>query len=151
VPLNPGDHLPDADHVLRYIGKRHVDGDVINGSGFLATPRDDTPSLNWMEYYAPPREAQLGNITGCRRIKYERRGKLALLHILGTKAYLAANSQLQIDLAFIYDPLVPENDFPPDPSHSIVQGLPTIGTPEGEAFADLLTNCIVESFAVTPD
>jgi hypothetical protein len=151
VPINKGDDLPNLHHVLRYIGKKHVDNNFINGSAFLATPSDMTPSVNWMEHFPPPTANQVDNIVQRRRLKYERRGKLASLHIDRTKAYLIANSQPQIDLKFIYDPLPPEDPHPEDLSHSYMTGLPLRGSPEEEATADLLVHCIVETFSVTPD
>jgi hypothetical protein len=155
--LSPGDKLPDADHVLRYIGRKFVDpkDDQIAGNAFLSRPHEkDGPSVNWMEYFPGDTASQIAEIQKVKRIKYEKRGRVAKLHVGRTKQYLQESATLAIDC--IYDPLLAvEGDAktckPPDPSHAYMKGVPIMDTPEGEAVGDLLMHCIVESFPVDPN
>jgi hypothetical protein len=155
--LASGDKLPDADHVLRYIRKKFVDlKDQIAGDAFLSRPpeKDDGPSVNWVEFFSGGIASQIAEIRKVKRMTYEKRGRVARLHVGRTKQYLQESAALAIDC--IYDPL-PAIDGdaktckPPDPSHAYMKGVPLVDTPEGEAVRDLLVHCIVESFPVDPD
>jgi hypothetical protein len=154
--LLAGDQLPDADHVLRYVRKNFVDQDAIVGDAFLTRPpeKDDGPSVNWMEFFSGDTANQINEIRKIKRMTYEKRGRVAQLHVGRTKQYLKENAELIIDC--IYDPLpAVEGDAgthkPPDPSHAYMRGVPFVDTPQGEAVRDLLVHCIVESYPVDPD
>ncbi len=154
--LSPGDPLPDADHVLRYVRQKFVDNGQIAGDAFLTRPpeKDDGPSVNWMEFFSGDTASQIVEIQKVKRMKYEKRGRVAKLNIGHTKQYLKQNAEIVADC--IYDPISSvEGDAktsrPADPSHAYLKGVPFIETPEGEAVRDLLVHCIVESFPVVPD
>jgi hypothetical protein len=151
LPPLPGTPLSDDGHVLRYIGRKHVDDGVVNGSGFMRRPGEDAPSVNWMECFPPPVENQVAEISARRRIRYERRGQLVLINVGHTKHYVIENATIPIELAFLYDPLVAENCWPKDCSHAVIEGVPAVDTPEGELVQDLFVNCILEQFDVVPD
>ena len=159
LPPEPGTPLPEEDYVLRYIGKKHVDNGVVNGSGFMRRPTEDTPpSVNWMEYFPPPMTNQVAEISAHRRIKYEKRGKLVRINVGHTKRYVAENArwpvaenQRAIILAFLHDPLRAENKWPADPSHAVIDGIPMEKTPDAELIRDLLVDCIVDQFDVVAD
>jgi hypothetical protein len=146
-----GSSLRDDHHVLRYIGKKHVDNGVVNGSGFLTRPQENAPSVNWMEYFALPVINQVSEITSRRRMRYEKNALLVRLNVGHTRRFVGSNSPIPVELSFIHDPLPAENGKPEDPSHAIVTGVPVIETPEGELIKDLLTHCILERFPVVPD
>ncbi|CAN0119584.1 unnamed protein product, partial [Phaeothamnion confervicola] len=143
--------IPDADHVLRYIGKKHVDNGVVNGTGFLSRPAEDSPSVNWMERFDLPLENQVKCVADRRRIRYEKRARLVRLNVGATKDYVRSQSPIAIELSFVSDPLEAENGRPADISHALIRGVPTVETPEGEAVKDLFSHCILNEFAVTPD
>jgi hypothetical protein len=150
--LSPGDPLPDADHVLRYVRKKFVDNDQIAGDAFLTRPpeKDDGPSVNWMEFFSGETTSQIAEIRKIKRMKYEKRGRVAKLNVGYTKKYLQQSAELAIDC--LYDPLSALDDgTPADPSHTYLKGVPLLDSPEGEAVRDLLAHCIVESFPVVPD
>ena len=152
LPPQPQTPLPDADHVLRYIGRKHVDNGVVNGSGFMRRPLEGTPpSVNWMECFPPPIERQVQEISARRRIKYEKRGLLVRINVGNTKQYVAQNQAIAITLAFLHDPLPAENGKPEDPSHAVIDGIPIEKTPEAELVQDLFVDCILNQFDVTPD
>jgi hypothetical protein len=149
--LISGDRLPDADHVLRYIRRKFVDNDQITGDAFLSRPgeNDTGPSVNWMEFFSGDTASQIAEIRKVKRMKYEKRGRVAKLAVGRTKQYLQEAASLVID--YIYDPICADKDGPDDPSHAYMKGVPVLDTPEGEAVRDLLVHCIVESFPVIPD
>jgi hypothetical protein len=157
----PNTPLPEDDHVLRYIGKKHVDNGVVNGSGFMRRPTEDATSVNWMECFAPPVPNQVGEISKRRRIKYERRGQLVRINVKHTMLYVVENAKpTEIVLAFLHDPLQAisagggnstTTGKPADPSHALIYGVPVEKTPEAELIRDLFVACIIEQFAVEPD
>ena len=152
-PLKPGDPLPDPDHVLRYIGKKHVDNGVVNGSGFLTRPQEKAPSVNWLEHFPPPLENQVESVKAARRLKYEKKGKIVRINVGHTKKYVASNSPIPIQLYFAYDPLDadPSKGFAADFSHAEIRGVPVENTPEGDLIKDLLADCIIDSHEFIPD
>ena len=121
LPPQPQTPLPDTDHVLRYIGRRHVDNGVVNGSGFMRRPQEDTPpSVNWMECFPLPIENQVWEISARRRIRYEKRGLLVRINVGHTMRHVEENATIPITLAFLHDPLPAEegeNGKPADDSY----------------------------------
>lgn len=147
----PGAPIPDGDHVLRYIRKKHVDNGVVNGSGFLTRPQEEMASVNWIECFAPPLKNQVAEISARRRLKYEKRALLVRLNVGHTKQYVVERALIPIQLSFLHAPLQAEDGKPADPSHALIDGVPTLDTAEGEAIKDLFTHCILERFPVVPD
>jgi hypothetical protein len=153
VPEN-GSRLPPDDHVLRYIRKKHVDREAnkINGAGFLRRPGEDAPSFNWLECFSAPIENQLSEIRRCKRVQYEKRGKLVRLNVARTERHIAEKSTLQSDVQFIHDFLDAENGMLADLSHSIGRGVPEVGGgPEVEMIGDLFLDCVLEIFDAPTD
>lgn len=151
MPPTPGTPIPDDDHVLRYIRRKHVDNGVVNGSGFLTRPQEEMPSVNWIECFTPPLENQIAEISAPRRLKYEKRGLLVRLNVGHTRQYVAAHAMNPIQISFLHAPLQAEEGKVEDPSHALIHGMPTLETAEGEAIKDLFTHCILERFPVVPD
>jgi hypothetical protein len=153
VPNN-GDRVPGADHLLRYVDKKYVDQGTnqIDGSGFLARKDkgEASPSANWMECFAPPTENQMNEIRAVRRIRYERKGRLARINVQETIQHLTANAKIPLALAFVHDQLQATETHPPDPSHVLMHGIPGLNTSEAEFVRDLLRECVLELFIPTP-
>lgn len=150
--LAPGSPIPDNDHVLRYIGKKHVDNGVVNGSGFLSRPRDDfAPSVNWMECFEPPPENQAAEISARKRLNYEKRAVLVRLNVGQTCRYVTSNAKIKVSLTVVYAPLAAEDGKPDDPSHALMRGVPLLNTPDGEEVQDLFTHCIINTYPVAAD
>lgn len=152
--LDPGDSLPETDHVLRYIRRRFVDpnDNQIDGNAFLSRPAEDGgPSFNWMEFFVGDTTRQIEQIRRLRRIKYEKRGRVTRLNVGQTTSYV--RNQIQRVIDFISDPLREDTsrNWPADPSHAYLSNIPVIDTPEGEAIGDLIAHCVVESWPVVAD
>jgi hypothetical protein len=156
-PPAKGDRLPAADHILRYIRKKHVDRDTdtVNGSGFLTRPDEDAPSSNWIECFDDPIANQLAEIKSRKRYRYEKRGKLVRLSVTATERHIRENRTADaaaIEILLVHDPLEADGLFPPDPSHSLANGVPQIGgNPEAELIGDLFLDCVLETFDVSAD
>jgi hypothetical protein len=152
--LSPRDSLPEADHLLRYVRRKFVDGDdnQIDGNAFLSRPSEEGgPSFNWMEFFERDAPTRIEEIRRLRRLKYEKRGRVGRLNVGQTRAYVRERMQRAID--FIYDPLPDDaaRNWPADPSHAYLSNIPVIDSPEGEAVGDLIAHCILESWPVAHD
>jgi len=147
--LEPGDSLPSADHVLRYVRRKFVDPvlNQIDGNAFLSRPAEHGgPSFNWLEYFDGEAAERIEAIRRLRRLSYERRGRLARLNVGQTREYLRDRAARPVD--FIYDPLAEdaERNWLSDRSHAFLSNIPEIDTPEGEAIGDLIAHCVLESW-----
>jgi hypothetical protein len=136
--------IPDEHHVLRYIAPRHVENGIVNGAGFLRRPGEDASSVNWLEYFDLPVEDQVQGVREVARLRYAKTGQLARLNIGATRNYVRENSPEGLELSFVHDPLMAEGDFPADPSHALIQGVPTADSVEAELIKDLIADCIVQ-------
>jgi hypothetical protein len=141
-----GDPLPNADHVLRYIRRKHVDRhdgkEDVTGSGFLARPGEGTPSVNWMECFPAPVENQVREIRAEKRITYEKKSKLVRLNVGQAIAHLAP----EVAIAFLYDPEDATHAHRAHTSHAIIQGVPDENDPKGEAIGDMLLACVIGTY-----
>lgn len=138
-----GSVISDSDHVLRYIRPRHVENGVVNGEGFLTRRDEGAPSVNWLEWFDPPIENQVAGVRRVTRLTYARNGRLARLNVGQTKRYVQENDPNGLLLSFVHDALDPEGDWPADPSHALIQGVPVQDTPEGALVKDLLAHCVI--------
>lgn len=138
-----GTIIPDSDHVIRYIRPRHVENGVVNGEGFLTRPGEDAPSVNWLEWFDPPLENQVSGVRSVTRINYAKTGQLVRLNVGETKRYVRENDPNSLILFFEHDPLEENGKYPPDPSHSLVKGVPVQDTPEATLVKDLIADCVL--------
>jgi hypothetical protein len=143
VPKN-GSAIPDSDHVLRYLRPRHVESGVVNGEGFLTRPDEDAPSVNWLEWFDPPIEKQVEGVRRVTRLRYAKSGHLARLNVGRTKSYVRENDPNGLSLSFAHAPLDSDGAYPPDPSHSLIKGVPLQDTPEAALVKDLIANCVLQ-------
>lgn len=147
-----GEAVPDEDHVLRYVGGRHVDLDsdnrpVILGSGFISRPRErNSPSCNWLELLDGDLEHQVQQVRDATRIRYGATGRLARLNVGTITRTVAAGTEAGRAVTVIHDPLDAEGEWVADPSHALLTNVPDADDPEGELVGDLIANCVLESF-----
>ena len=127
----------------------------MNGAAFLARADGDAPSSNWLECFPAPLTNQIAEIRFRKRLKYEKRGKLVRLNVSATERHIReATAELGFStrILFVHDPLLAEDLYPADPSHSLVTGVPRIGAgADAELVGDLFLDCILDTFDVSPD
>lgn len=152
-----GDPVPDEDHILRYVGGKHVDRDeegnpVVTGGGFIARPRDDNePSYNWLECLNGTLEERVQQVRDAARISYGAKAMLAKLNVGRVMQHVRGNTDDDRAVTVIHDPLEAENGHPPDPSHALMTNVPDEDDPEGERVGDLIAECVCDTFpAQTP-
>lgn len=146
LPPVAGSELPDASNVLRYIGGRHIDGENVNGAGFLRRPGEAASSVNWLEWFDSPLENQVRGVRELARLKYGATALLVSLNVGQTKRYIASEHPENLALSFVHDPLEAEGQHRADPSHSLIRGVPTSDGADAELVKDLLVDCIQARF-----
>jgi hypothetical protein len=143
VAPEKGSLVPEPDHVLRYIRPRHVESGVVNGEAFLTRPGEEAPSVNWLEWFDPPIENQVASVSNVARLAYAKTGHLARLNVGQTIQYVKDNDPNGLSLSFVHDRLEANEQYPADPSHCLVRGVPVQDTPEAALVKDLIADCIL--------
>lgn len=143
-----GDEIPRPDHVVRYVPGREVLNGMVNGSAFLRRLNEGTPpSTNWLEYFAGGIRAQLNEVRLRKRLNYAANGYLACVNV-GRALDKVAAVVFDINVSFLHDPLPPDPPRHPldDPSHSVIDEVPTVDTPEGEFIGDAIALAVVQVY-----
>jgi hypothetical protein len=140
-----GAPLAEDHHVLRYASGRFVQDGVVDGAAFLARKDKDADglSVNWQEWFPGSLEDQVAGVRRAARLKYKSTGRLARLNVGRTVRFVRDNHPDGLSLLFFHDPLPAENEYAPDPSHSVIVGAPFQDGPEADLFADLIANCVL--------
>ncbi len=135
-----GDELPNADHVVRYVKPSSVQRSIVNAAEFIGGINGI--SVNWLEFFqGETRDTQLSEVRQLIQLTIRPNGRFARLNVGATKECVSAAGRY---LSFLHDP---QDSRPPhraDPSHSLIQGLPSTGSPEAMLVADMITECILE-------
>lgn len=142
-----GLELRDEHHVVRYVKPTLVrDDGSVDGSAFCLRSGENGLSVNWLEHFANlARLEQLEQVRHLSRIEMKRRGRLAVLKVGMTKRKTREAARLR----FEHRPLSQERDYPADPSHCEILGLPPV--PDGESsqaalVGDLIADCVSETY-----
>ena len=147
--------VPDADHILRYVGGTHVDADaeglpVIGGGAFIARPRDNNcPSYNWLEFLGGTLDQQVQRVRDVATssgFQYGASAKLVRLNVGRVRQHVRENAEGH-EVTVIHDPLSQE-ERPPDgdPSHALMTNVPDENDPMGELVGDRIRQCIIDVF-----
>ena len=143
--------LPDDNHVVRYVSPRHVrkDGKMTSYAFSLRPHRDDDTglSVNWLECFPDhTKDEQLAEVRRLSRLTMRQGGRLAELNIGATKRHVRGEYG---EIRFINKPLVAEDEYEADPSHSEITGLPKGNSPEAELVGDMIAHSVIHvHFAV---
>lgn len=126
------------EHVVRYASPRHVDNEAVNGSAFLLRPHDDGAlSINRPIIFHQDTSEALVEIRKLARIELKKSGRFAELNVGKIKAAIIPRS-----LNVIEDPLAQTDQYPADPSHAVIKGLPQGDCPLAEEYGDILSKCV---------
>lgn len=139
-----GNSLPDGDHVVRYLKPSLFDNGVIVGDALARRSSEAGVSVNWLECFTPPLDAQLNEVRARTRMTWRERGRLARFEIGVLKRELRRQVATRVDV--VAKPLAEDSKFQADPSHAEVMGLPEENTPEAELIRDLVALCVKDVF-----
>ena len=128
-----GREIQEDQRVVRYVRPRlvhstgHADPEAFaDPQAFVLRTLDDgTPedglSINWLDAFPGGIQSQLEEVTRCLRLKVTRNGRFAEFVVGDLTTLLAAEN---VESSVVHDPLEAEDDYPEDPSHALVLGLP---------------------------
>jgi hypothetical protein len=137
-----GNELPDEDNVVRYArftDFTDLEAGTLNCSAFQLRPNETGLSVNWLEYFRDlDKSRQLDKVRQLIQLDLSRNGRLAELNVGATVQYV---SDRLPGIRFVHSPAPPKGQYPSDPSHSDIVGLPANWTPESELIGDLIAEC----------
>lgn len=133
--------LPDSAHVVRYARPTAVREDGrVDGSAFRLRGGDTGLSVNWLECFAGlSRPQQLDEVRRLSRIEMRQSGRLAELNVGAVKVHLQDRLP---SILFIPAPLPEDGNYPADPSHSEILGLPEGDSFQAALVGDLIAECV---------
>ena len=135
-------NVPDCDHITHYVKRTKIlDDDSVDGSAFRESALDDDGlSVNWLEYFIDGNESERLYAVACK-IQQETRhnGRFAEMKIRDVVRRLAARNHVS---NVKHDPQGAKNGHGPDPSHCLIQGLPTHDPEEIKVVADAISDCV---------
>lgn len=139
-----GAELRDEHHVVRYVKSTLVrDDGSVDGSAFRLRSGEIGLSVNWLEHCANRvRSEQLEDVRRLSRITMRRRGRLAELNVGMTKRKTREAARVR----FEHRPLSQECDYPADPSHCEIRGLPDGESPQAALVGDLIADCVSRTY-----
>ena len=143
--------LPNDDHVVRYARFTDfldLEDGILNCSAFQLRSDEPGLSVNWLEYFqGRDKTGQLEEVRKHIQRKLGRNGRLAELNVGFTLGYIG---QRLADFRFVHSPSPPRGQYPADPSHSDILGLPPLESPESELIGDLIAECVTELHPTIP-
>jgi len=126
-----GREIQEDQRVVRYVRPRlvHSTGHADPEAFVLRTLDDGTPeaglSVSWLGAFPGGTRSQLEKVTLHLRLKVTSNGRFAEFVVGDLTTLLTAEN---VDSSVVHDPLEPEDDYPEDPSHALVLGLPSPST-----------------------
>lgn len=122
-----GREIREDQRVARYVRPRlvHSTGHADPEAFVLRTRDDGIPedglSVNWLDAFPGGTRSQLEEVTRRLRLRVTRNGRFAEFVVGDLTTLLAAEN---VDGSVVRVPLEAEDDYPEDPSHALVLGLP---------------------------
>lgn len=140
-----GNDLSDDDHIVRYVRATSIREDgTVDGSEFRLRPNrpDDTGvSVQWLECYRDlPKDDQLARVRGVSRLTLKKKARFAELNAGQVKRHVFEEQEA---MRIVHWPLETEGEFPVDPSHAEIIGLPPGDSDQAALIGDMIAQCII--------
>jgi hypothetical protein len=145
------DAIPDSHHVVRHVSASKIEQDgQVNGAAFVRRENEEGLSVEWRQAAGDgPAAEQLQAIRAAFRRQVKPSHRFAELPVGETREKVregAAALGMQIELRFEHEPLEAVGEFPEDPFHSEVFGVPEFGHLNATAIGDLIAQCVTEQY-----
>ncbi len=131
--------IPDKDHISRYCKPSSTDNGEIQATAFLIREKDDSLSVNWLEFLkCKSRKKEIEEIRKIysKKLHVSVNAKLAVLNIGKMKKYVATESLDRRNLQIRHTPSTN------DPSHSGIFNV----KPDQELIAELILETVQETY-----
>ena len=137
-----GNDLPETDHIVRYVKPRNVEDGRVSIAEFRLRENEKGVSVNWLEYYENlSKEEQLAEVRVASRLVLRKNSRFAELNVGRIKDFLAEELP---GLRVVHTPLAAEEEFPADPSHSEITGLPSGNSEQADLIAEMIAKCVCD-------
>ena len=137
-----GNDLPENDHIVHYVKPRNVEDGQVSIAEFRLRENEKGVSGNWLEYYENlSKEEQLAEVRVASRLVLRKNGRFAELNVGRIKDFLAEELP---GLRVVHTPLDAEEEFPADPSHSEITGLPSYSSERADLIAEMIAKCVCD-------
>ena len=132
--------LRDSDNVVHYVKPSLVlRNGRASGDAFRLRSGEVGWSINWLECFEEyTKDDQLVRVRSILRIETKKNGRLAELNVQNTKLTTGAT----VDLRFKLCPLPADHNYPADPSHCEVIGMPPYESPKSALVGDLMAKSV---------
>jgi hypothetical protein len=140
--MKKGSLLPPSDHVLRFIDKKYISGQIIQGAGFFRRPKETASSVDWLEFHGKSHGENVQTCINNFTLNTHVNDRFVELNI-GKTLNLAKTMLGREGIAFTYDPSRANK------AHSLIHGLPernNENTSENELFDDILRIAITQTY-----
>ena len=137
-----GDSIPDQHHVARLCDNKHIDGGFIQATAFMLKSRDDSLSVNWLEFLnCSCRESEIDELrnTYSRKLKLGAKAKIAVMTVGEVREKVLKESPDRRNLKALHDP---QYGIVNDPSHSGIYNLKH----DDELIAELILETVQETY-----
>ena len=138
--------IPPEHHVVRYISPSLVVGDYADGNAFVLREKEEGLSVNWLEAFkSDDTNFQLSEVRQLSRNCLRKNGRFAKLNVGNTKQYVssrAKNSRISVNLEFLKAPLEKTSEWPADPSHAEIIGIPPGNSVEARVVGELMAKSV---------
>ena len=132
--------VPPDNHVVRYVRPTEVDDGEVSAGAFMLRASETSLSVNWKEKLPGDRHEYLAPLRRLVRLRLARNGRFATVNVGQAKRFLLANHH---PIGICSDPLEGTDDYPPDPSHSGITGLPARHDHSVAVFVgELIAECV---------
>ena len=135
--------LPNSDHVVRYVKPSYIQDGEVDGAAFLLRKGEVGISVHWLEAFGlGDLDRQMMEVRRVFRLRPSKQGRFARLNVGSAKRDVALRSIQSTVLSFKSVPLEATEDYPVDPSHAEIHGIPEYGTDQAMFIGDLIADCV---------
>lgn len=133
--------VPKSDHVVRYLSPNKIEDDgSVAFRAFLVRVGETGLSVNWLECLSGMnKQSRLSEVRRVSRLEVKPTGGYAEMHVGKIFKKL---SEVVSDLDVVHAPLDEEDEWPPDPSHCEIRGLPSDTDGRARRAAERLADCV---------
>ncbi len=140
-------HLPDCDHIVRYIKPSEIENGIVNGAEAFclspSRPGEKGLSVNWLEVFGLDKGHQLSEVRRLSQLTLRENGRFAELQV----GDICSKDINELNILYIVqDPLEANHNFDADPSHALIIGVPQKETEEALKCFDKTSSMEVASF-----
>lgn len=114
--------ISDGDTLLRYVRRGQIGRDGEIDDAFRLRAGEDTLSNTWVEYWdALERSQQIANAIDATQLRKGRNDLVAELPVENAQTNLTS---VGVTAEFVHSPTGSIGEYPPNPAHAAIRGLP---------------------------